>query len=102
MAPKLVVHFEEDTDKVWAHLNLQQEGMPGFKLFLSYIAEFIQIVENTDNTERVCLWQTYFICNTKTSCTLSILTNDKPLLQLDVGQKDKLLAHLKAAYSVWI
>lgn len=99
---KLTIHFEEDSDKVWAHLNLQQEGMPGFSLFLSYIAEFIQIVENTDNTERVCLWQTYFVRNTKTSCTLSNSTKGTTLLQLDTGQKDKLLAHLKENYAVWI
>jgi hypothetical protein len=99
---KLHIDFFDDSDTRWAHIIFRQEGMRGYFLDLCWLPEFIAGLESPNNSARLCMYENYFVHNTKTSCTLSVSSREDPLLQLDAGQRDKLIAHLKQQYKQWL
>jgi hypothetical protein len=99
---KLEIDFHDDSDKLWAHIILRQEGMRGFVLPLTWLPEFLEGLESPNNSERFCVFRNYFVHNTKTSCTLSISSREDSLLHLDAGQRTKLISHLKEQYSSYL
>ncbi len=99
---KLEIDFVDDTADTWAHLIFRQEGMKGFRLPLSYLPEFVAALENTSNPDPFYFLYNYSVRHTRSSCTLSVSTRPTPLLQIDAGQKTKLVAHLKERYAAWL
>lgn len=99
---KLEIDFIDDTQDTWAHLIFRQEGMKGFRLPLSYLPEFVDALEKPRNSEPFYFLYNYSVHHSRSSCTLSVSTRPTPLLQIDAGQKTKLIAHLKERYAAWL
>jgi len=76
--------------------------MRGFKLYLTWLPEFLEGLESPNDPNGVCIFKNYHVRNTRTSCTLSISSLEDPLLHLDAGQKTKLIQHLKDQYAYYL
>lgn len=99
---KLEIDFIEATDKVYEHFLFRQEGMTGMKLPGAWLPEFIEALERPNDPEKFCIYQNYFVLNSKSGSTISISTKAAPLLQLSSEQRAKLIAHLRSTYAALI
>lgn len=99
---KLEIDFVDATDKVWEHFILRQEGMTGMKLPACWLPEFIEALERHNDPEKFCIFDNYFVLNSKNESTISISTKAAPLLQLSSEQRAKLIAHLRSTYAALI
>jgi len=99
---KLTIDFVDVTDDRWEHFVFGQEGSLGFVLPGAYLPEFIESLENTSNPNEMYFFQNYYVLNGKNNTTVGISTKDSPLLQLDAGQRAKLIAYLRTAYAALI
>lgn len=99
---KLEVIFRDETDDTWEHFLLKQEGMPGMKLPGCWLPEFVEALEMPNDSERLCMFENYFVLNTAHGSTISISTRSSPLLQLSTEQRAKLIAHLRSTYAALI
>ena len=99
---KLEIDFVDATDTTWEHFVLRQEGMRGMKLPGCWLPEFVEALERPNDSERFCIFNNYFVLNTKAGSTISISTRDAPLLQLSTEQRAKLIAHLRSTHAALI
>lgn len=93
---KLEIDYIAETDTSWAFLRFRQEGLKGFVLPMSHLAELLSALENKEDSY---FWMNYGIHHKGSTITLSISTSERPLLQIDKGQCAKLVAHLKREYA---
>lgn len=98
----LTIDFVEATDAVYEYFLFRQEGMPGMKLHGCWLPEFVEALERPNDTEKFCIYNNYFMLNTKNGSTISISTKQAPLLQLSAEQRAKLIAHLRSTYAALI
>ena len=95
---KLELTFQETTDNQWERIFINQEGMVGLRLPTCWLHEFVEALEKANTSEKLYFWENYFVLNNKANIQVGISTKDAPLLQLDVGQCAKLIAHFRSAY----
>lgn len=99
MGLKLELDFRAATDSRYEQLIFRQEGLHGFKLPGCWLPEFVKALEMPLDLGKICIYQDYWLENTRNGTTVHKSSIDAPLLSIDVGQRDKLIAHLKSAYA---
>lgn len=99
MTTPLEIDFREAADTRYEQLHFKQAGMHGMKLPGCWLPEFVQALERAPDSYRICIYQDYWLEQKKSGSTFYKSSIDTPLLSIDAGQRDKLLAHLKATYA---
>lgn len=95
---KLEIDFIEATSTRYEQIHFKQAGLVGLKLRGCWLPEFLVALEQTDNTEPSCMFQDYWVLRNKAGAVVRKTSIASPLLSLDAGQCDRLVAHLKSTY----